>query len=84
MKTAAEFSLEVDAAAARVSEAVSSSAKTAWDLKMELKVPHTLLHLALGSLLSRGKVSLRPEGYTLLVEAGPTGSGLSPSAEPAA
>ena len=69
MKTAAEFSLEVDAAAARVSEAISSSAKTAWDLKMELKVPHTLLHLALGSLLARGKVILRPEGYTLRVEA---------------
>ena len=69
MKTAAEFSREVDDAAARISAALSSSHKTAWDLKMELKVPHTLLHLALGSLLARGKVILRPEGYTLRVEA---------------
>ncbi|MEK7743731.1 MAG: hypothetical protein AAB578_05030 [Elusimicrobiota bacterium] len=67
MTTAAEFSREVEDAAARVLGALSSSPKTAWELKMELKVPHTLLHLALGSLLARGKVSLRPEGYTLRV-----------------
>lgn len=85
MKTAAEFSREVDAAADRVSAALSSgSPKTAWDLKMELKLPHTLLHLALGSLLSQGRVSLRPEGYTLLVETLPPGAAREPSSSRAA
>ncbi len=82
MKTAAEFSSEVDGAAARVSAALSSSPKTAWELKMELKVPHTLLHLALGSLLARGKVSLRPEGYTLRVEEERTGAAPCARGEP--
>ena len=71
MKTAAEFSREVEDAAARVRAALCASPKTAWELKMELKIPHTLLHLALGSLLAQGKVSLRPEGYTLRVSQDP-------------
>jgi hypothetical protein len=66
---AREFQTLVDATAGRVAAALASEPKTAWDLKMELKVPHTLVHIALGRLLGEGKVALRPEGYTILAQA---------------
>lgn len=42
--------------------------KSAWDLKMELKVSHTQLHLALGWLAGRGRVVLSEGPLTLMVE----------------
>lgn len=41
---------------------------TAWDIKMRLKVSHTRLYLALGALLERGEIKLRPQDLTFLVE----------------
>ena len=68
----AEYKDAVESTAERVLSALSAggapASKTAWDLKIELKVPHTLLHLSLGLLLAQGRVALRPEGYTYAVE----------------
>lgn len=59
---------EVAQAAARVLESLSRGRRTAWELKLELKVSHTVLHMALGALLERGKVSLSADKLTYVVE----------------
>lgn len=59
---------EVAQAAERVLESLSRGRRTAWELKLELKVSHTVLHMALGALLERGKVSLRADKLTYVVE----------------
>ena len=61
------------ALAARVLEALtkpgsSRAGLTAWELKMQLKAPHTALHIALGMLVERGAVTLTPAELTLLVQ----------------
>lgn len=68
-----DFDRELEETSRRVLAALSPSdgrppCRTAWELKLALKVPHTLLHLSLGTLLARGKVSLRPDKLTYLVE----------------
>ncbi|HVE13460.1 MAG TPA: hypothetical protein VNI01_08715 [Elusimicrobiota bacterium] len=67
-ESAAEFREEVAEAAKRVLMALSHGRRTAWELKLELKVSHTVLHLALGALLERGKISLQPDHLTYVVE----------------
>ena len=57
---------EIDSTADNILKTVGAG-MTAWELKMKLKVSHTKLHLALGMLVERGRVSLRPENLTLLV-----------------
>ena len=68
----AEYKDAVESTAERVLSALSAggapASKTAWDLKIELKVPHTLLHVSLGLLLAQGRIALRPDGYTYAVE----------------
>lgn len=64
---------EYEALAGRVLEVLtkpgaSRAGRTAWELKMELKAPHTALHVALGILLERGAVTLTPADLTLLVQ----------------
>ncbi len=61
---------ETDALAARILDTLASAENelTAWDLKMSLKVSHTRLHLALGALQERGKIRLRPDSLTFVVE----------------
>ncbi len=49
-------------------EALGDNSKTAWELKMALKVTHTRLHLALGALVERGSISLTPIEGTFKVE----------------
>ena len=72
--TADEFQTSVRATSEGVLAALKAEGpKTAWDLKIEMKASHTLLHLALGLLMAEGRVVLKPEGYTYLVEpAAPT------------
>jgi hypothetical protein len=73
-ETTVKFGEEIEATARQILAAVSSGkARTAWDLKMHLKVPHTRLHLALGMLLAQGSVTLKPERLTYAVE--PAGAG---------
>lgn len=67
--TQQEFRAQVEETAGRVLAALASGRKTAWDLKVELKITHTLLHLALGALLERGRVRLAPDRLTYAVEA---------------
>lgn len=60
---------ELESTAREILRAVDSGkARTAWELKMLLKVPHTRLHLALGMLIARGQVSVRPDRLTFVVE----------------
>lgn len=64
---------EYAALAGRVLEALtkpgaSRAGLTAWELKMQLKAPHTALHVALGMLVERGAVTLTPSDLTLLVQ----------------
>ncbi|MBI5244456.1 MAG: hypothetical protein HY922_12390 [Elusimicrobia bacterium] len=67
-----EFKDAVESTAGRVLAALSAgglpASKTAWDMKIELRVPHTMLHLALGLLIAQGRISVRPDGYTYSVE----------------
>ncbi|OGR57232.1 MAG: hypothetical protein A2X36_15670 [Elusimicrobia bacterium GWA2_69_24] len=72
-----EFRKEVDATAARILESLGRLApgraeKTVWELKMELKVSHTTLHLALGMLMERGALALRPDKLTYAVTPQPS------------
>lgn len=67
--TQQEFQAQVEETAGRILAALASGRKTAWDLKVELKITHTLLHLALGALLGRGRVRLAPDRLTYAVEA---------------
>ena len=41
--------------------------RTAWDLKLELKIPQSLLYLALGSLLREHRVELLSRELTYVV-----------------
>ena len=69
--SAEEIRKTVESLAERVLTFLAKDAdqlKTAWDLKMEFKVTHTLLHLTLGSLLQQGKINLKPEKLTYAVE----------------
>ncbi len=52
---------------------------TAWDLKMTLKVSHTRLHLTLGALLERDRITMRPDSLTYIVEAVPAQTDVSTS-----
>jgi hypothetical protein len=49
-------------------KAVDAGAKTAWELKMALKISHTRLHLALGALVERGAVALTEDSGTFKIE----------------
>jgi len=70
----ASFVAELESTAKDILAAVESGkARTAWELKMLLKVPHTRLHLSLGMLLARGQVSVRPDRLTFVVERARTG-----------
>ncbi|OIO05334.1 MAG: hypothetical protein AUJ52_13875 [Elusimicrobia bacterium CG1_02_63_36] len=60
---------QIDGDAKNALEAVKNGANTAWDLKMALKISHTRLHLALGALVERGRVSLSAAEGTLRIEA---------------
>lgn len=75
---------EYAALAARVLEALtrpgsSRAGLTAWELKMQLKAPHTALHVALGMLVERGAVTLTPSELTLLVQPAGATSPKTPS-----
>ena len=64
-----DWKSEIETVAQKVLRSVSSGkARTAWELKMQLKVSHTRLHLALGILLERGSITMRPEKLTYVVE----------------
>ena len=63
-----EFKKEIEETAARVLAALAHGRRTAWEIKLELKVSHTVLHLALGALLERGNIQLSPDKLTYLVE----------------
>ena len=71
-----EFRKEIEETAARTLAALARGRRTAWEIKLELKVSHTALHLALGMLLERGKISLNPDKLTYLVE--PVGAASEP------
>lgn len=47
---------------------LKDGAKTAWELKMALKITHTRLHLALGALVERGRISLTSLEGTFKIE----------------
>lgn len=66
----ADVTREVEALAQRVLASLEASGarKSSWDLKMELKAPHTRLHLALGWLAGRGRIALSEGPLTLVVE----------------
>ena len=49
-------------------EVLKEGVKTAWELKMALKISHTRLHLALGALAERERVSLAEVDGTIKVE----------------
>ncbi len=75
---------EYAALASRVLEALtkpgsSRAGLTAWELKMQLKAPHTALHVALGMLVERGAVTLTPAELTLLVQPAGATSPKAPS-----
>lgn len=59
---------QIEADAENALTALNDGAKTAWELKMALKVSHTRLHLALGALTERGAVQLSPGDATFKVE----------------
>lgn len=59
---------QIETDAKNALESLKGGAKTAWDLKMALKISHTRLHLALGALVERGRVSLTPVEGTLKIE----------------
>lgn len=42
---------------------------TAWDLKLDLKLPNSALYLALGWLAREGKIALEPQDFTYRVSA---------------
>ena len=65
-----DFQKEISKTGRKVLNLLSSAQKplTAWDLKMTLKVSHTRLHLTLGALQGRGKITLRPDSLTYIVE----------------
>ena len=73
---------EIERTAREVLELLSAGrAGTAWEFKMQLKVSHTPLHLALGMLLERGAISMSPDRLTYAVR--PAGSEpASPGGEP--
>jgi len=50
-----------------VLEALSAGPKTAWELKMRLKVAHSRLHMAIGVLVGEGKIEVRQDGLDLRV-----------------
>lgn len=59
---------EIDRTARDVLDALGAGrANTAWELKMQLKVSHTRLHLALGMLLERGEIAMAPDRLTYSV-----------------
>jgi len=61
------FHQELESVCGRILSFMGTSEKTAWELKMELKVSHTVLHLALGILTERGQLTLRPDKLTHVV-----------------
>ncbi|MFH1726010.1 MAG: hypothetical protein ABII00_15490 [Elusimicrobiota bacterium] len=76
--SADDFRGQLEETARRVLDSLGQGApdkprggRTAWDLKMELKVSHTVLHMALGMLVERGRVVLRPDQLTHIVEPAP-------------
>jgi len=81
----AGFREEIAATASRVLETLAAGkARTAWELKMQLKVSHTRLQLAVGMLLERGCVSVRPERLTYAIApTTPVGESLERPAEAA-
>ncbi|MFA6093252.1 MAG: hypothetical protein WCU88_13350 [Elusimicrobiota bacterium] len=79
------FAEEIADLAERLDKSVAAGPKTAWDLKLELRVPHTTLHLALGRLLAQGRIRIQPDAFTLHVEAAaaPAAAKEPPQASPA-
>jgi hypothetical protein len=45
----------------------SQADRTAWDLKMELKVPNAVLFMSLGVLVAEGAVEVEPQELTYRV-----------------
>jgi len=82
MADAEGFRQELEELSSRVLESLGGSGKSAWELKMELKVSHTALHLALGMLIERGRLTLAPESLTHRVVPAGADAG-APSPEPA-
>lgn len=65
-----DYKRQLEALAGRVLESLTrpgAHGRTAWELKMELKAPHTSVFAALGILLARGAISLTPHELTVLV-----------------
>ncbi|MBI3296891.1 MAG: hypothetical protein HYZ75_01915 [Elusimicrobia bacterium] len=66
-----DYKGELERLAAKVLESLTrpggARGRTAWELKMELKVPHTSVFAALGILLERKAVDLTPQELTVLV-----------------
>ena len=76
MAASSEFKETIERTAERVLKALAENpqspapsagapeGRTAWDLKLELKVPNALIFLALGALVRDGRIELEPEGLT--------------------
>lgn len=71
-----DFQKDIALTGRKIENLLSQAEKplTAWDLKMTLKVSHTLLHLTLGVLLERKRITLRPDSLTYIVEGVPVQS----------
>jgi len=64
-----EYTRCVQSAAERIYAVVSQSGEaSSWELKLSLKLHGTILNLALGHLLARGMITLRPDGLTLKIK----------------
>ena len=63
--SASEFGELLKTTSARVlrllDEPSAAGGRTAWELKMELKVPNAVLYLALGRLAGEGAVEIEPQ-----------------------
>lgn len=65
----AEFSEHVRLTAEKVLRLLDepSGGRTAWELKLELKVPNAVLFLALGRLAREGRIEIEPQELTYRV-----------------
>ena len=75
METAAEFQDLLQHTSDRILRALKPpnggppTARTAWELKMELKVPNSLLYIALGTLVRDERIVIEPHELTYKVRA---------------
>ncbi|MFA6584743.1 MAG: hypothetical protein WCS77_10635 [Elusimicrobiaceae bacterium] len=62
------FKTAVLANADRILQELGAERKTAWDLKIKLHLTSSQLYIALGYLLSRGEIDLKPQDLSYIVK----------------